>query len=132
MAQPALGQIGWIDLTVAEADAAREFYTAVIGWSASPVSTGDYDDYALLPPGSPSAVAGVCHARGANAGLPSVWLPYFIVADAQRSLDEALARGAQLLRRMQSYGAGRFCVLQDPAGASFALFESGNSENGNA
>ena len=50
--QPAVGRIGWIDLTVPDALAIRDFYQAVVGWRAEPVEMGDYSDYSMLPPGS--------------------------------------------------------------------------------
>ncbi len=64
----------WLDLTVENATAVRDFYQQVAGFAAEPVSMGDYDDYVLKESPSGAALGGVCHARGSNAGLPSVWL----------------------------------------------------------
>ena len=38
--RPAPGQIGWIDLTVPEAQALCAFYQHVTGWTPSPVAMG--------------------------------------------------------------------------------------------
>ena len=72
--EPKTGTIGWTDLTVENADAVRDFYQAVVGWTPGAVSMGDYDDYAMSPQGSEMPVAGICHARGVNAGQPPVWM----------------------------------------------------------
>ena len=65
MSDPApIGSVGWIDLTVPDAAAVRDFYQAVVGWTVSPVKMGDYDDFCMNPPSTGQPVAGVCHARG--------------------------------------------------------------------
>jgi predicted enzyme related to lactoylglutathione lyase len=121
------GQIGWIDLTVPNAEAVRDFYQSVTGWTPSPVAMGGYDDFCMTPPGAPAPVAGICHASGANAGLPPVWLVYITVADLDDSIARCLALGGKLRRPAESMGSqGRFCVIEDPAGAVAALFESRN------
>jgi hypothetical protein len=79
-----LGQVGWIDLTVPDAEAVRDFYQHVTGWTASPVDMGGYQDYCMNPPGAGQPVAGICHARGVNAGLPPVWMIYITVAELVR------------------------------------------------
>ena len=119
------GQIGWIDLTVADASALRDFYQDVAGWSPSPVDMGGYNDYCMVPPGMTEPVAGICNARGRNTGLPPVWLVYITVADLDEAARRCLDRGGKLLRPIESMGSqGRFCVIQDPAGAVAALYQS--------
>jgi predicted enzyme related to lactoylglutathione lyase len=119
------GQISWIDLTVPDAAALRDFYQDVTGWTPSPVKMGDYQDFCMHPPGEPQPVAGICHARGENAGLPPVWMMYITVGDLDQSLSRCEERGGKKLRPVQSMGAsGRFCVIEDPAGAICALYET--------
>lgn len=120
---PALGSIAWIDLTVPDAEALRDFYASVAGWRFDPVSMGDYEDYCLLPPGSDAPVAGVCHARGANAKLPSQWLIYISVRSLAASIERCLALGGKLLDGPRPVGKQQFCVIQDPSGAVAGLIE---------
>jgi predicted enzyme related to lactoylglutathione lyase len=123
--QPSIGEITWTDLTVADAPGVRDFYQAVVGWTATPVDMGGYDDFCLEAPGSGRTVAGICHARGANAGLPAQWLLYFNVADLEASLATCLKRGGKAFTDIRTMpGVGRFCVIQDPAGAVAALFQT--------
>jgi len=122
-APPAPGQIGWIDLTVSDAEAVRDFYQDVAGWTPSPVAMGDYQDYSMNAAGGQS-VAGICHARGVNADLPPVWMVYIVVADLDAAIARAEARGGKLLRAPEGTGGGtRYGVIQDPAGAVAALME---------
>lgn len=118
------GQIGWIDLTVSDATAVRDFYQSVTGWTPSPVEMGGYQDFCMLPPGEGQPVAGICHARGQNIGLPPVWLVYITVDDLDQSIRRCEELGGKVVRPTTDMGAsGRFCVISDPAGASCALFE---------
>ncbi len=114
--------VGWIDLTVADASGVRDFYQAVADLDPTPVPMGGYDDYAMCTGGK--AIAGICHARGPNVGLPPVWLPYFEVASLEASLDAARARGGHVLTEPKTISGGmRYAVIRDPAGASAALLE---------
>jgi uncharacterized protein len=120
---PQPGAIAWIDLTVAEAGAIRDFYSKVAGWQADPVDVDGYQDYAMRPAeGEP--VAGICHKRGPNAGLPSAWLVYITVADLDVALECCRESGGRVVAEPRGQGAqGRYAVIEDPAGAVCALFE---------
>jgi predicted enzyme related to lactoylglutathione lyase len=121
---PAVGQIGWVDLTVPDAGAVRDFYAHVTGWTATGVSMGDYEDYCMNPPGAETPVAGICHARGGNTGLPRVWMIYIVVADLEESVRRCLERGGKVLSPERKAGSGRFCVIEDPAGAIAGLYQN--------
>lgn len=123
--KPEIGTIGWTDLTVPNADEVKDFYAAVAGWKPEALSMGDYDDYVMVAPGTGAGAAGVCHARGANAGLPPQWLIYIVVADLDESVRRCAEMGGKLLRQPTGMGPqGRYCIIQDPAGAVAALFEA--------
>ena len=68
---PKVGSISWMDLTVTNAEEVKDFYKEVVGWSTSSVNMGDYEDYCMNLPETENTVAGVCHAKGVNAALPS-------------------------------------------------------------
>lgn len=122
--RPEPGVIAWVDLTVPDAPRVRDFYAAVTGWRAEDVPMGDYCDYSMSVPGSGRPAAGVCHARGENAGLPAQWLVYITVADLDLSLERCRALGGALVSGPRSMGSyGRFAVIRDPAGAIAALVE---------
>jgi predicted enzyme related to lactoylglutathione lyase len=120
--KPEVGSVGWIDLTVDDAPAVRDFYAAVVGWKPEGVPMGDYEDFSMTDAqGTPRA--GVCHRRGVNAGLPAAWLAYFVVADLDASLAEVGARGGEVLAPPRGEG-GRFAIVRDPAGAVCALYQA--------
>lgn len=120
---PIFGTVGWFDLTVENAEQVRDFYAAVVGWKWSPVKMKGYDDYCMdLPEGG--AVAGICHQRDVNAGMPSQWLLYVNVPDLSHCLDRVRDCGGRVLAPVRGeVGKGRFAVIADPAGAVMALYE---------
>ncbi len=117
------GTITWTDLTVDNAEEMGTFYRQVVGWKTEPVEMKGYRDFAMATPRSGRAIAGVCHARGANAGLPPQWLIYITVDDVDASAARCVELGGTLIAEPRSMGSdGRYCVIQDPAGAVAALF----------
>jgi predicted enzyme related to lactoylglutathione lyase len=120
-----IGSIIWNDLTVENAEEVSKFYSEVVGWKSEPVSIGDYNDYNMLRPEDDVIGAGICHARGINANLPPQWLVYIAVEDVDKSVERCLALGGKVIAPVKLMkGYGRFCVIQDPAGAVSALFQS--------
>jgi uncharacterized protein len=119
-----IGSISWIDLTIDGATSIREFYRKVTGWKTTDVEMGGYNDYCMNEPATGKAVAGICHARGENANLPPQWLIYINVEDLERSIASCVALGGKVVAGPKNMGKqGRFCVIQDPAGAVAALFQ---------
>ena len=118
-----VGKIGWIDMTVPNAGVVRDFYETVVGLKAEDVSMGDYSDYNMTMPASGTPVCGVCHSRGSNADLPPGWLVYFIVADIEESAAACEANGGKVLMPPRGLAGGRFCVIEDPGGATAALYQ---------
>ena len=118
-----VGKIGWIDITVDDASSLKDFYEQVVGWQSEDVSMGDYADYSMAPPQSGDAVTGICHARGANADVPGGWLIYIVVADVDASATACTANGGKVRVSPRGLAGGRFCVIEDPSGATAALYQ---------
>src|SRR5258708_35834627 len=116
---PEPGTISWQDLTVADAEGVRDFYRAVVGWKAEPLSMGAYADFVMNADGTP--IAGICHARGGNADLPPVWLIYITVEDLDHSIEECTPLGGSgITAPRRSRGAPR-CGLKGVPRRRFPL-----------
>jgi predicted enzyme related to lactoylglutathione lyase len=113
-------------LTVPDAPKLRDFYQAVAGWRPEPVKMSGYDDFSMLSAAG-EAVAGVCNARGANAGLPPVWMIYIVVEHLDLALQNCLKLGGRVASPVRMVGGSRFAVIQDPADAFVALWEPGEA-----
>lgn len=121
---PKVGTVAWIDLTVDDAEQIRDFYSLVVGWQPSSVDMDGYSDFNMNAPASGEPIAGVCHARGGNAGMPAKWMIYIIVEDVEESAQRCTDLGGKVLVEPKSAGSyGKYCVIEDPAGAVAALFE---------
>ncbi len=121
---PPIGSVTWFDLTVENANDIRDFYKEVIGWTSDSVAMGDYSDFSMNSPESGDPMAGVCFARGSNAHLPPVWMIYVNVEDIDASVSKCVELGGHLIGEIRSMGKmGRYCAIQDPAGAVLSLFE---------
>jgi uncharacterized protein len=125
---PPVGRIAWLDLTVSDAAATREFYRQVIGWTVEEVAMQDgesgYADFNMVgEAGSPAA--GICHARGVNGGLPPVWLIYLPVGELAESVRRVEAEGGKVIKATRGGdGAYALAVIQDPVGACLALVQA--------
>ena len=122
--KPEIGSITWSDLTVPNAEEVKDFYNKVVGWESVPVSMGDYSDYNMNAPDSGKTKTGICHKRGGNSDFPSQWLIYITVKSADESAKLCEQNGGKVLigpKEMSGYG--RYCIIEDPAGAVCALFE---------
>ena len=123
-ATPSFGIIPWCDLTVDDAEGIRDFYQAVVGWESDDVEMDGYSDFNMLAPDSGQPIAGVCHRRGGNKDLPAAWMMYVTVRDVELSAARCVQLGGTLVVLPKTMGSyGRYCVIQDPAGAHLALFE---------
>ncbi len=120
-----VGCISWLDMTVSDASATRDFYRQVVAWSVQDVEmedgSGCYADYNMLgDDGNPAA--GICHARGVNLGLPPVWMIYLPVGDLAESLRRAEEEGGKVIRATRGKdGEYAYAAVQDPLGACLAL-----------
>jgi predicted enzyme related to lactoylglutathione lyase len=122
-----VGCISWIDLTVSDAPATRDFYRHVIGWSVLDVEmkaeSERYADYSMFGDDG-NAAAGVCHARGMNTGLPPVWMIYLPVGDLAESLRRVRDGGGKVIRAPRgTNGEYAYAAIQDPVGACLALVQ---------
>jgi uncharacterized protein len=124
------GIIKWVDLTVDDADGVRDFYSAVVGWQSVALDVGGHDDYLMTQPETGDAAAGICHQLGEIKGLPPQWLVYVKVDDLDDSIAVCDAKGGQVVfGPKDSETMGRWCVIQDPAGAVMALTENTPGED---
>jgi predicted enzyme related to lactoylglutathione lyase len=124
---PILGRPLWYELMTTEPAAAQAFYTAVVGWTASPFDTAPFP-YSTLSRDDDWPVAGVL-GRPPGVDLPPFWTMHVGVPH----LEDATARVAQLGGGVASpviavANIGRMQLMSDPQGAAFYLYEPATTD----
>ena len=113
------GAYTWAELATSDLGRSKSFYSAVFGWGWA--GTDDYAEAQVAG----RTVAGVM-PRPAEmpSEVPDFWQVYFGAADVDADTQKASGLGAGVLVEPREMpGTGRFSVLVDPQGATFALFQ---------
>ncbi len=118
------GAMCWNELLTTDAEAAKAFYAKLFGWEYQT----DENGYIMIS------------NRGRNNGammqmdesfgsMPSMWQPYFTVADIDASIAQAQSSGGTIIiPKTEAPGAGHFAYLSDPAGAHFYIIQLNQAE----
>ncbi len=113
----------WVELHTTDAKKAQAFYTGLTGWGAQNVDMGGGMLYTLFQNGGNNA-SGMTQRPPDQAHLPSHWLPYFAVADCDRTAKRAGELGAKVIVPPTDIPrTGRFAVIQDPQGAFLGVLK---------
>ncbi|TNM64644.1 VOC family protein [Streptomyces sp. NP160] len=116
----------WVDLEVADLDAAQAFYAGLLGWSfhdaVPPQAPGSYliatvDGRDVAAIGSPEVAMGA-------AGTPA-WSTYVAVEDADTAARQVVELGGAVTSPPADAGpGGRAAACSDPDGVAFRLWQA--------
>jgi predicted enzyme related to lactoylglutathione lyase len=113
----------WADLNTPDRDAAKKFYSALLGWKFVTGAGKDDSTYWHIMNGE-HGIGGMPPKEFQQPGAPPHWMIYYQIADCDASFAKATSLGARgYVPPMAIEGAGRMAVLADPQGAVFALFQ---------
>jgi predicted enzyme related to lactoylglutathione lyase len=116
------GSLCWVELATRDMGRARDFYTGLFGWGTRPVE-GSPMAYEAFTRGE-EMVGGMFGITPGMGEMPSAWLPYFAVDDADATAARVRELGGEVLMEPEEIpGIGRFCFLQDPQGAKFYVIK---------
>lgn len=119
-----LGRFVWYQLNATDLDAARSFYTEMLGWETDVWQGGDGAPYTMFVcAGRPIGGLMELPDEARAAGAPQHWLSYISTPDVDRTVMQARDLDAQVLVPPTDLPeVGRFAVLADPQGAAFAVY----------
>lgn len=113
----------WNELRSRRLAGVAAFYATVFGWEAEVTAMGDVSYTTFSLAGRPVA-GGLDLPPGVPADVPSHWLVYFSVVDADATAARAAGLGAQTHHEpVDIPGVGRFAVFTDPYGAAFGILQ---------
>jgi uncharacterized protein len=123
------GAISWDELNTRDLAAAKDFYGAVFGWAFDDQEMDGGETYSMIVLGG-GPVGGILDlvARKVPEVVPAHWQVYFAVEDTDATIEAAKEAGGGVMMEPIDIPFGRFAILTDPHGASFAVIAL--SENG--
>lgn len=112
------GLFCWEELHTPDMAAAKKFYGAIFGWTGK----GEGDGYWHWQSAGKD-IGGMMPLQGPS--VPPNWLGYIAVSDVDADTAKAKALGGKVVMEpIDMPKVGKFSVVQDPTGATFALFRS--------
>ncbi|HEV7192602.1 MAG TPA: VOC family protein [Jatrophihabitantaceae bacterium] len=116
----------WVDLLSGDVERATAFYGDLFGWKADePNPDPQFGGYVNLR-SEGHVVAGLMPKTAEMAALPDVWSTYISTADIDASVAAITAAGGLVLAGpMPVADLGSMAIAQDPAGASFGVWQPG-------
>jgi predicted enzyme related to lactoylglutathione lyase len=120
------GTFAWPELHTSDQNAAKTFYTGLFGWSFKDTPMGPNEVYTVFTQGG-ADVCALCTLRPEMKamGVPPNWMSYVTVKDAAASAKQTAQLGGTVIKdAFDVMGLGNMAVLQDPAGATFCVWEA--------
>jgi predicted enzyme related to lactoylglutathione lyase len=117
------GSMTWNEILSRDYDAAKAFYTEVFGYTMTEMGDENFLYSTLEIDGNIVGGIGAMPA-GAPAGVPSSWMVYFSVDDADATVEAATGLGASIIRAAQDSPYGRSATLSDPQGGIFTVIQN--------
>ncbi len=122
---PARGSFCWNELATTDSEAAMRFYKALLGWEVQRSNVVDESEgqtpYHEIVVGGES-VGGIYKMGPEFQGAPSHWMAYVAVEDVDERARQVWELGGKVcVPPTDIPNVGRFCVVNDPTGATLAL-----------
>jgi predicted enzyme related to lactoylglutathione lyase len=115
----------WVELYTHDPEAAKRFYGEVFGWQteAYTMPEGNYDMWTTNPGQGTDAFGGMMRITEDLPFQEEKWVPYFMVADTDATVNRAAEAGGSVLMPAVDAPPGRLAALADQFGARFNLLK---------
>lgn len=123
MAQPFF----FMDLRTGDIEVSRRFYAELFGWTVADVPAGPVTAPMFVDADGPWG--GVTQLADDDDRRPQ-WIPYALVTGLQDAVERATELGATIVRPRVDLPAGSVIVIEDPEGATIALWEHAPATSG--
>jgi hypothetical protein len=117
-----LGRFVWHELLTNDTAGAAAFYPKVVPWRTAPSSMPGYTIWMA----GQTQIGGLMALPAEAGSTPPHWLVYIGTPNVDATCTQAAGLGARVVKPPADIpNVGRFAVLSDPQGATFALFTPG-------
>lgn len=115
----------WYELMTPDADAAAEFYGAVVGWNIEPPPAGAEADYRMIVRSDRGNAGGVLKLTEEmiNGGARPLWIPYLYCADVDAAIGAMAEAGGALQMPPTDLPVGRIAMVADPQGVPIYIMD---------
>jgi len=115
----------WPELVASDADAAKEFYAKLFGWTINDMPIGNDKIYSMASiDGKEVGALYQMWPEQEGQGVPTHWWSYVSVMDIEETVKKANSLGGQVIvEPMDVFDAGRMASVVDPGGAVFSLWQ---------
>ncbi len=118
------GDFSWCELMTNDVDAAKKYYSEVLGWDFEEMPMAEGGSYTMLKAGGETVGGIMTMPKDIPAGVPPHWTAYITVNDVDAAARKAEELGGTaLVPPTDIPNVGRFYVLKDPQGAVIALIQ---------
>ena len=117
-----LGRFVWHELLTNDTAGAAAFYPKVLPWRTAPSSMPGYTIWMA----GQTQIGGLMALPSESGSTPPHWLVYVGTPNVDSTCSQAQGVGARIVKPPADIpNVGRFAVLSDPQGATFAVFTPG-------
>jgi predicted enzyme related to lactoylglutathione lyase len=123
------GTFVWNEIGTGDVEACKAFYSSLFDWTTREMDMGSGGTYTIFQSGGRD-VGGLYRmkAQQQQMGVAPHWLAYIGVEDVDASAHKAESMGGRVLVPPTDIpNTGRFAVLSDPTGATFAIYKGAQS-----
>src|SRR5260370_3101515 len=119
------GSFCWVELATTDQNAAKSFYTSVLGWVVTDTQMGPNEFYSIFNIDGRDAAAGyTMRKEQRDAGVPPYWSIYIAVDNADQAAAKIAPAGGKVLQpAFDVMEQGRMAVAQDPTCAVFCVWQ---------
>jgi predicted enzyme related to lactoylglutathione lyase len=118
------GSFIWYELMTTDADAAKDFYDAVVGWDIGEASP-EFQGYRMIGRSDGKFTGGVLPLTDEmqQHGARPMWLGYINVEDVDKAASSIDAAGGKTLMKHDIPNVGRIAMVADPQGVPFYIMK---------
>ena len=120
---PKHGSFCWNELATDNLEICQTFYGELLGWTLKrSEATGEEMEYIELSNGDKCSFGGMYQMGKEFGDRPPHWMSYIAVDDVDASASKVWELGGKVcVPPTDIPNVGRFCVVNDPTGATFSL-----------
>lgn len=123
-APPAVHSFCWFELNTRNVEGVKKFYNSVFGWTTTATPMGPFT-YHHWHDRSGAQFGGIMDMNQPEWGdVPSHWMSYISVKDIDAKAEKVKQLGGNIcVPPTDIPHVGRFCVINDPTGATLSLIQ---------